>query len=69
MDALLNLSRLDLDPNFPTASKQWKNWYKTYMKFIEDFDEHVPNNFRSLVNYVPHNVLMIFRTAPTSRWQ
>ena len=56
MDTLLKPSRLDLDPNSPTASKHWKHWHRTLTNFIEECGERAPNKFRTLIKYVPLNI-------------
>lgn len=56
MDRLLRPNRLDLDPNSPTASKEWKHWRRTFTNFIEECGEDAPDKFRTLVNCVSHNV-------------
>ena len=56
MDTLLKPARLDLDPSSPSAAKEWKHWHRTFNNFIEECGERAPNKFRTLVNYVSHNV-------------
>ena len=46
----------DLDPNSPSAAKEWKHWHRTFRNFIDECAENAPNKFRTLVNYVSHNV-------------
>ena len=56
MDTLLKPARLDLDPNSPSAAKEWKHWHRTFRNFIDEYGENAPNKFRTLVNNVSHNV-------------
>ena len=56
MDTLLKPARHDLDPNSPSAAKEWKHWHRTFRNFIDECDENAPNKFRTLVNYVSHKV-------------
>ena len=56
MDTLLTPARLDLDPNSPSAAKEWKHWHRTFRNFIDECGENAPIKFRTLVNYVSHNV-------------
>ena len=56
MDALLKPSCLDLDPNTPTAAKQWTHLHRTFMNFIEECGGCASNKFRTLVSQVFHNV-------------
>eukprot|EP00794_Sanderia_malayensis_P010294 gene10294-11355_t len=56
MDTLLKPARLDLDPNSPTASKEWKHWHRTFTNFIAECGERAPDEYRTLINYVSHNV-------------
>ena len=56
MDTLLKPARLDLDPNSPSAAKEWKPWHRTFRNVIDKCGENAPNKFRTLVNYVSHNV-------------
>ena len=53
---LLKPRRLDLDPNSPTAAKEWKHWLQTFNNFIEECGENAPDKYRTLVNYILHNV-------------
>ena len=56
MDTLLKPARLDLDPNSPTATKEWRHWHRTFTNFIDECGERAPDKHRTLVNYVSHNV-------------
>ncbi|XP_047137598.1 uncharacterized protein LOC124814090 [Hydra vulgaris] len=56
MSKILKPTRLDLDHNAPTASKEWKNWKRTFENFIEDCGENAPDKFRSIINFVSSNV-------------
>ncbi|XP_004208920.1 uncharacterized protein LOC101241082 [Hydra vulgaris] len=56
MSKILKPTRLDLDHNAPTASKQWKHWKRTFENFIEDCGEDAPDKFRSIINFVSSNV-------------
>ena len=56
MDTLLKPARLDLDPNSPTATKEWRYWHRTFTNFIDECGEKAPDEYRTLVNYVSHNV-------------
>ena len=56
MDTLLKPTRLDLDPNSATAAKEWKHWHRTFTNFIDECGEKAPDKYRTLVNYVSHNV-------------
>jgi hypothetical protein len=60
-------STLDLDPNSPTASKEWKHWYRTFSNFIEQFDsdENVPDKLKSLINCVSFNVYELIEDCTT----
>jgi hypothetical protein len=56
MDTLLKPARLDLDPNSPSAAKEWKHWHKTFTNFLSECGERAPDKYRTLINYVSHNV-------------
>ena len=56
MDTLLKPTRLDLYPNSPTATKEWRHWYRTFTNFIDECSEKAADEFRTLVSYVSHNV-------------
>ncbi|XP_004209566.1 uncharacterized protein LOC101235339 [Hydra vulgaris] len=56
MSKILKPTRLDLDHNAPTASKEWKHWKRTFENFIEDCGEDAPDKFRSIINFVSSNV-------------
>ena len=63
MDTLLKPSRLDLDPNSPTAAKQWKHWHRTFTNFIEDCGR-APTKFRTLIDHVSHNIFKYIEYCP-----
>ena len=56
MEKLLKPARLDVDPNSPTAGREWKHWHKTFSNFIEECGENAPDKFRTLVNSVSYSV-------------
>ena len=57
MNRLLKPDRLDLDPNSPTAAKEWKHWFRTFDNFIiECGTEPAPDKFRAIINLISHNV-------------
>ncbi|XP_065671655.1 uncharacterized protein LOC136089531 [Hydra vulgaris] len=56
MSKILKPTRLDLDHNAPTASKEWKHWKRTFENFREDCGEEAPDKFRSIINFVSSNV-------------
>ena len=56
MEKLLKPARLEVDPNSPTAGREWKHWHKTFANFIEECGENAPDKFRTLVNSVSYNV-------------
>ena len=56
MDTLLKPARLDLNPNSPSAAKEWKHWHRTFRNVIDECGGNAPNKFRTLVNCVSHNV-------------
>lgn len=53
MEKLLNPACLDLDPNSPTAAREWKHWLCT---FIEECGDNTPTKFRTLKNSVSRKV-------------
>ncbi|XP_046841983.1 uncharacterized protein LOC124436099 [Xenia sp. Carnegie-2017] len=56
METILKPQRLDLDPNSPSAAKEWKHWLRTFNNFIQECGDKAPNKHRTLINYVSHNV-------------
>ncbi|XP_012563224.2 uncharacterized protein LOC100214858 [Hydra vulgaris] len=56
MSKILKPTRLDLDHNAPTSSKEWKHWKRIFENFIEDCGEDAPDKFRSIINFVSSNV-------------
>ena len=49
-------SKLDLDPNSQTAAKEWNHWKRTFDNFIIECGDTAPNKFRSVINFISHNV-------------
>ena len=56
MSKALKASRLDVDPNSPTAAKQWKHWKRTFDNFITECGDSAPDKFRSIVNFVSADI-------------
>ena len=56
MSKALKPLRLDLDPNSPDATKQWKHWKRTFDNFIEECGDTAPDRFRSIVNFISAEV-------------
>ena len=57
MNHLLKSYLLDLDPNSPTAAKEWKHWFRTFDNFIiECGTEPAPDKFRTIINLISHNI-------------
>ena len=52
MSKVLKPSRLDVDPNSPSAAKQWKHWTRTFDNFITERGDSAPDKFRLIVNFV-----------------
>ena len=38
------------------SCQKWKHWHIIVTNFIDECGENAPNNFRTLVNYISHNV-------------
>lgn len=64
METLLKPSRLDIDPNSPSATKEWKHWRRTFTNFIKECGEKAPDKHRTLVNYVSHNIYEYIEDCP-----
>lgn len=53
MEKLLKPVRLDLDPNSPSAAKEWKHWLKTFNNLVESMEEVTDaQKFNILINYI-----------------
>ena len=63
MDTVLKPTRLDLDPNSPTAAKEWKHWFMTLKNFIDECGARAPDKFRTLVNHVSPSVFEYIEDA------
>ena len=64
---LLKPSRLDTDPSSPTATKDWKHWYRTFTNFLEESGETAPDKLRALVNCVSPTVYNSLKTVLHTR--
>ena len=51
MDTLLKPAHLDLDPNSPSAAKEWKHWHKTFTKFLSECGKRAPDKYHTLIKY------------------
>lgn len=50
--SLLKPVRLDLDPNSPTAAREWRHWKKTFTNFLDGRGASDADKFKCLVNCV-----------------
>ena len=57
MSKALKPSRLDVDPNSPTAAKQWKHWKRTFDNFITECGDSALDKLRSIVNFISADIL------------
>lgn len=65
MAKLLQSPRLEVDPSSLMVAKEWKHWHRTFLNFIEESGEAVPNKLRALVNCVSPNVYELFEDSST----
>ena len=56
MSKALKPARLDVDPNSPNASKEWKHWKRTFDNFIAECGTQAPDKFRSIINFISADV-------------
>lgn len=55
---------LDLNPNSPTAVKEWWHCHRKFSNFIQDCGNKASSQLRALVNCVIHNVWVHWRMYP-----
>ena len=48
--------RLDVDPNSPTAAKEWRYWLRTFNNFMAECGHGAPDKYRTIINLMTHNV-------------
>ena len=65
MSKALKPLRLDLDPNFPNAAKQWKHWKRTFDNCIEECGDTAPDRFRSIFNFISAEVFVYVEECET----
>ena len=53
---LLKPEQLDLDPNSPNATKEWKYWLCTFNNFIAECGNGAPDKYRTIIILMTHNV-------------
>ena len=63
MRTLLKPRRLDLYPNSLSAAKEWKHWLQTLTTFIGECGENAPDKYRTLANYISHNLYELFEVC------
>ena len=61
MDKYLRPERLNLDPNSPAASKQWKHWFQTFSNFMNEINPG--NKLQVLISFVSHDVFEFMSEA------
>lgn len=61
LDNLTKAARLNLDPNSPTGTKEWKYLYRSFLKFIDECVDKVADTFTTPTNYVLLNKSVLDR--------
>ncbi|XP_042236977.1 uncharacterized protein LOC121876105 [Homarus americanus] len=56
MEKFLRPERLDTTPNSPTASKEWRHWFRTINTFLTSISALEPDKLATLCNFVPPSV-------------
>ena len=56
MEKLYKPAKLDVDPNSPTATKEWKHWSQMFENFFEHLGESIANKLRLLVSCISFRV-------------
>ena len=56
MEKILKPARLNLDPNAPSAAKEWKHWLRTLENFFAECGDNGPDKLRTLVSCVSYDV-------------
>lgn len=59
MAKLLRPQRLDIDPNSPNASKEWKHWLRSFNNFVTECGDQAPDKHRTLENFASAMVFEI----------
>ena len=63
--SILKPIRLDLDPNSPTAAREWRHWRRTFTNYLDGFSATVPDKFKCLVNCVSPAVFELIEECPS----
>ena len=70
MDRLMQPTRLDLNASSPSASREWRHWFKTFENYIEVLDaslaeERRTDRLEALVNSISHQVFEYIEDSAT----
>ena len=56
MNNLLKPERLAVDPNSPTAAKEWRFWHQTFKNFLTLCGNDAPDKYLTIINLRSHSV-------------
>ena len=56
MNNLLKPERLAVDPNSPTAAKEWRFWHQTLKNFLTLCGNDAPDKYLTIINLMSHIV-------------
>ena len=56
MNNLLKPERLAVDPNSPTAAKEWRFWHQTFKNFLTLCGNDAPDKYLTIINLMSHSV-------------
>ena len=56
MNNLLKPERLTVDPNSPTAAKEWRFWHQTFKNFLTLCGNDAPDKYLTIINLMSHSV-------------
>ena len=61
--SLLKPIRLDLDPNSPTAAREWRHWKKTFTNYLDGRSTSDADKFKCLINCVSSAVFELIEES------
>ena len=65
MESAFRPKCLDLDPNSPTAAKEFKHWKTVLTHYLEDYKEKIPNKYRALLSCISSTVFEYIEDCKT----
>ena len=56
MDRFLRPERFSVDPSSSSAKREWTHWYRTFVNFLAQVEQHQPDKLNTLINHISPSI-------------